>query len=71
MNAQPEITRILGPENGGLRVEAERLGAALIELHGDPSRRRALGLRAAEAVAANRGAAARTVEILLAALGER
>jgi len=71
MNAQTEITRILGPENGGLRVEAERLGAALIELHSDPSRRRALGLRAAEAVAANRGAAARTVEILLAALGER
>ncbi len=65
MQNQPEIVRILGPEEGGLCVEAQALGSELQSLFEDEDRRRELGRKAAEAVARNRGAAARTVEIIL------
>lgn len=65
MQNQPDIVRILGPEQGGLEVTAERLGGLLGELLGNADRRTELGQRAARAVAGNRGAAARTVQTLL------
>lgn len=68
MQNQPEIVRILGPEQGGLLVEANALGPTLVDLLDDDKRRRELGRAAADAVERNRGAAARTVEIILAAL---
>jgi len=70
MQNQPEIVRILGPEQGGLMVESDQLGQCLIDLFENEERRVELGRRAAEAVEQNRGAAARTVEIILAALPE-
>lgn len=68
MQNQPEIVRILGPAQGGLLVDADQLGQSLVELFEDEERRKDLGRRAADAVAQNRGAASRTVEIILQAL---
>ncbi len=65
MHAQPEIVRILGPEQGGLVAEAANLGKELIRLFDNENLRLELGQSAAAAVARNRGAAARTVEAIL------
>jgi len=65
MHEQPEIVRILGPKQGGIEARADAIGSTLIELFSNDSRRRELGKLAAEAVARNRGAAERTVDIIL------
>jgi 3-deoxy-D-manno-octulosonic-acid transferase len=60
MHEQPEIVRLLGPDNGAPCVEAPQLANAIANLITDRDKRVALGKKAAEAANANRGAAART-----------
>ncbi len=60
MHEQPEIVRLLGPDNGAPCVEAAHLARVLAGLIADSDRRIALGRQALSAANANRGAATRT-----------
>lgn len=67
----PEAGRLLEAYRALRRVsDAASLAAAVQEYLDDPALARATGERAAAAVAANRGAAARAVDALTAALGQ-
>jgi len=71
MDKQPELVRILTKENGGLQVSSAELGTVLVKLLEDPSLRAELGKRASQAVERQRGAAARTMDVIRQVLHER
>ena len=64
MDKQPDMLRILAPERGGTQVDAAGLGSALCGLLAEPARASELGARGREAVLANRGSAAKNMEIM-------
>jgi len=60
MDEQPEIVRLLGPQDGAPCVLAPDLAREIADLIGDTDKRIALGRKAAAVARANRGAAGRT-----------
>ncbi|MCB2154397.1 3-deoxy-D-manno-octulosonic acid transferase [bacterium] len=65
MHSQPDIVRVLGPEQGAPEVSAEDLGDWLIRLCRDADERERLGQLAAKASNSNRGAAGKVVDAML------
>jgi 3-deoxy-D-manno-octulosonic-acid transferase len=65
MDEQPEIVRLLGPENGAPCVLAQDLARTISDLIADPRKREELGRKAAQTANANRGAAGRTARAIL------
>jgi 3-deoxy-D-manno-octulosonic-acid transferase len=70
MHAQPDIVRVLGPDDGAPEVAADRLGDEIVRLATHADARIRLGQAAARAAHSNRGAAARVVEGILADLAQ-
>lgn len=64
MRSQPDMVRILSPENGGTRVEGGGLAIALAELLDNEGERQIRGEKGRLAFAGNQGAALRNMEVL-------
>lgn len=62
MHSQREILRLFQETGSGLQVEGKRLATTLIDLLGDPKRRRREGRKALVVIEENRGSATRAVE---------
>lgn len=68
MHSQPDIMRIVAPSGGVVSCTEPELGAELASLMSDAGRRTEMGAKAAEAAGAQRGAAHRVVDAVLASL---
>ena len=62
---QREIVRVLGPEQGAPQVSEHSLAKVLLSLVRDPEKRQRMGERAAAAARSSKGAAHKTVDLLL------
>lgn len=67
MDKQPELARILSPENGGIIADRYSLADSLCRLLDDRQLRNQLGRQVREAALSQQGAAERTVEIIVQA----
>lgn len=68
MHSQPEIVRVLGPEQGAPEVGEDELAVILEKLAADQGLRAEMGAKAAVAANSARGAARRVVDRMLEAL---
>lgn len=64
MDKQPELARILSPQNGGIIADGNTLGDTLCRLLHDGELRNQLGTQVRAAALSQQGAAERTVEII-------
>ena len=64
MKSQPDMARILSPDNGGTITTAETLHDTLLYLAGNPETARQKGLQGQAAYRANKGSALRNMEVL-------
>ena len=64
MEKQPELTRILSPQNGGIVADRSTLSATLHELLTNPERQRKHGDAVRHAAISQQGAALKTAEII-------
>ncbi|MCX7625210.1 MAG: 3-deoxy-D-manno-octulosonic acid transferase [Candidatus Sumerlaeaceae bacterium] len=67
MEKQPELTRILSPENGGIMADGESLADTLFRLMRDEQWRSEIGRKVRVAAHSQQGAAERTLEIIVEA----
>lgn len=65
MHKQPDMVRILGAEDGGVRVAGENLGKAILDLLDHPEVASQKGDLGRSAVLRNRGAATRNIDIMM------
>ncbi len=71
MEKQPELTRILSPENGGVIAPPQSLHAVLSDFLASPERCRHHGELARRAAMSQHGAASKTVDIIVQAYASR
>ncbi len=64
MEKQPELTRILSPDHGGIVANADQLSEVLCSLLADPAKRQEIGDKVRTAALSQQGAAQRTREII-------
>lgn len=64
MHKQPEITKIINEQNGGIRTNANNLEKALLDLLKDDAQRKKIGAAAHSAANKNQGSAKKTLDII-------